>query len=294
MIPVFQRWQKIITSQVSSNTLYSYSSDILSFINFISTYKEIKKIQNLDLQNIKVIDIRAWLSFKKNSSRSNARALSALRNFYSYLKEHHNINSDAPFKLKFRYKLKKIPRHIEHVNITNSFEYLKKDNQWTKLRDRAILFLLYGCGLRISEALNLSKNSFEDNYIRVIGKGNKQRLVPLLPQILESINLYNKSCPHDTSQFLFVGKKGGKLNRTAFANNIRNLRNELMMPENTTPHAFRHSFATELINNGVGIRIIQELLGHADVSTTDLYTNVHKEMLFSEYKKCHPKNKGEI
>jgi integrase/recombinase XerC len=154
------------------------------------------------------------------------------------------------------------------------------------------LVLIYGCGLRISEALSLSyKDIPTGDSLTIIGKGNKQRMVPVLPVVKEAINAYVAECPHPftPSSPLFFGKRGKALDPAIFQLQLRKLRHQLGLPETTTPHAFRHSFATHLLSAGGDLRSIQELLGHASLSTTQRYTHVDKERLMKAYTTAHPR-----
>ena len=282
-------WVDKLRCKYSRHTCTEYLRDVKNFISFICKYQEKEYLTLDDLKNISLRDIRAWLCQKQNSQRSNARSLSSLKNFYKHLNKNHNISCNSPFEIKTKAPARKLPKSIQHEEILKITDYLCKEHDWISLRDRAILLLLYGSGLRISEALNLSPNCFEEeDKIRVEGKGNKERIVPVLQYTLNAIKKYHQACPYTLDEFLFIGKKGKKLNRTTFAGNLIKIRKLINSPEKLTAHSMRHSFATALINSGAGIRDIQVLLGHEDISTTDHYTNVNSNYLFTEYRKAHP------
>ena len=170
---------------------------------------------------------------------------------------------------------------------------LNHSQEWVRLRDVALLTLIYGCGLRIAEALAITPAQLPEKASSLVltGKGNKQRMVPLLPLVHEAIAAYKKACPFhlDNKEPMFKGARGKPLQPAIFQKEIRNLRAALGLPDSATPHAFRHSFATHLLAGGGDLRTIQELLGHADLSTTQRYTKVDHERLLSAYKAAHPR-----
>ncbi len=243
-------------------------------------------------------DFRSWLAARHGegfSATSTARALSVVRGFYRYLEKQNIAENAAIFHVRTPKLPKSLPRSLQETQAITSLDtvgFTQKEN-WVQLRDVALLTLIYGCGLRISEALGLRVKDLKEDATSLIltGKGNKQRMVPVLPQIHAAITEYKKVCPHLLSEgsILFVGARGKPLQPAIFQKEIRNLRNALGLPESTTPHAFRHSFATHLLAGGGDLRTIQELLGHADLSTTQRYTKVDSERLLSAYAKAHPR-----
>jgi integrase/recombinase XerC len=167
------------------------------------------------------------------------------------------------------------------------------EEPWIAARDAAVLSLLYGCGLRISEALDLTPTAFKAGAtsLRVTGKGGKTRLVPLLPVVAEAVETYSKLCPYhlQESEPLFRGARGGKLQPAIIQREMQRLRSALGLPDSATPHALRHSFATHLLGSGGDLRTIQELLGHASLSTTQIYTGVDSARLLDIYDRAHPR-----
>jgi integrase/recombinase XerC len=163
--------------------------------------------------------------------------------------------------------------------------------QWLAVRDRAVLTLLYACGLRISEAVGLTLLQSEADPLVITGKGGKTRIVPVLPQARTAIATYRSLCPFPLApdQPMFRGQKGGPLNARNIQLLVERLRGALGLAQTATPHALRHSFATHLLGNGADLRVIQELLGHASLSTTQIYTEVDRSHLLAQYRKAHPR-----
>jgi integrase/recombinase XerC len=275
----------------SANTISSYDDDIVNFINFI--YKSTNNIVDKNfLENMLVNDFRAWLSERlgDHGNNSNARAISALRSFFRYLNENNLVENRQIFKIKTPKISKPLPRAVEFSDIKKIIEKLENfhKNRWEVERDQAILFLVYGCGLRISEALSLNKIALQNQTNLVItGKGKKQRMVPLIPLIKNKIDNYLTQCPFKIKpqQPIFLTKNNKAYSRRNFAGLILNIRRALNLSEDITPHAFRHSFATSLLQENVDLRTIQELLGHESLSTTQRYTKVDRVRLLESFKK---------
>jgi integrase/recombinase XerC len=192
---------------------------------------------------------------------------------------------------------KTLPRPLSSENALKVVEAMGNTSsvQWISLRDKALFTLLYGCGLRISEALSLNRKDGQPaDYLVVSGKGNKQRMIPVLPTIWDAIGQYLDLCPFrgDPDTPLFHGARGGRLTAGVVQRRMRILRLELNLPDTVTPHSLRHSFATHLLAGGGDLRAIQELLGHASLSTTQRYTAVDNTKLLTEYKRAHPRAKS--
>ena len=275
----------------SSNTISSYQDDITNFIYFI--YKATNKIIDKNfLEKLEVANFRSWLSERlgNHGNNSNARAISTLRSFFRFLNENNLIENRQIFRIKTPKVSKTLPRAIEFSDIKKIIEKLENfhENRWEVDRDQAILFLVYGCGLRISEALSLNKIALQNQSNLVItGKGKKQRMVPLIPIIKNKIDNYLAKCPFKikAEQPIFLTKNNKAYTRRNFAGLILTLRRELNLSEDITPHAFRHSFATALLQENVDLRTIQELLGHESLSTTQRYTKVDRVRLLESFKK---------
>lgn len=295
-------WLKFLHHQkkYSKHTTKAYATDLFYFLDFISKYYGGKQLDSVLLDKLKIVDFRAWLANRKESKimvTSNARALSTLRTFFKYL----SINNIITSKVIFSVRIHKVPKPLPKALLQNTALqaldsiYKLEEESWLGVRNHAILLLLYGAGLRISEALNLTLSAMRDinsHELKVLGKGKKERIVPILPQITEIINLYIKLCPYDLgSSRLFKGAKGDDLNPDVFRAAIRKMRKMLNLPSYTTPHAFRHSFATHLLGSGGDLREIQELLGHQSLATTQRYTKIEASSLIAAFNDCHPRGK---
>ena len=281
----------------SVNTVDSYLRDVNKFVKFLYM-STLRSVTLEDIINIKVTDLRKWFAFRYQDNIeavTNARSLSALKNFFQYLSRTYNIDNQAIFCLS-RPRLKStLPKTLARSHIQKILDYYSLlHNDWVVKRDFALTMLLYGCGLRISEAVNLRFQDIRRDELLIIGKGNKERILPVLPIVRESLNGYIKCCPYHIelsllkNEYVFVGVKGKKLSRTYFANRIQKICKEIDLPDITTPHTFRHSFATHLFLSGADIRSIQELLGHVNLSTTQIYTHLDHKSVIEHYKNFHP------
>lgn len=300
-----------VEKKYSYHTVSSYLTDIGYFFDFLSKAKE-KIISKNDCENLTIYDFRRWLSARLNnhSNRSNARALAALRSFFHFLNENLLVKNREINRIKTPKIPKSLPKSVDESEIRKIFTAISQINKepWQARRDEALLTLIYGCGLRISEGLAVSKNSlgstqtsddlqnyhlqegiegFEKNILVITGKGKKQRIVPLLPIVRKRIEDYLSICPFkaDSNNSIFFAKSGKFYTRRHFAALMQKLRRNLSLSETITPHSFRHSFATHLLEAGVDLRSIQQLLGHESLSTTQTYTKVDKSHLLSVYEK---------
>ena len=226
-----------------------------------------------------------------------ARSLAALRNFYRYLDRQHGLHNPAIKALRTPRQEQRLPRPLssdQANDLVNSAPASSRED-WIGKRDTALLLLLYGAGLRIGEALSLNRGMIGDparlRQLTVTGKGRKQRLVPILPIIAAAISDYVAACPFRLAETspLFVGLRGKRLQPALLRRNVQNLRRILGLPESATPHALRHSFATHLLTDGADLRTIQELLGHASLSTTQGYTSLDSARLMRLYQSAHPR-----
>lgn len=282
----------------SQHTVRAYRTDLLQFFCFLNEY--IGSTISLSMVcDIQVRDFRAWLAFRQGAgikAVSNSRALSVVRVFFDYLARWYGNKNDAIKVIKVRKNSAILPRALPEAEAILAVEYIKRIGNckdWVKLRDHAILMLLYGCGIRISEALTITVDDFhrDDTMLVIQGKGGKERVVPLLPIVHNAIKIYIEHYPStlNSQDFIFRGVQGKPLNPGVLRKKIKLLRNTVGLSSFTSPHSFRHSFATHLLNRGVDIRVLQELLGHSSLSATDRYTKVGASRLMQEYKKFHPR-----
>ena len=242
-------------------------------------------------------DVRAWMAHERGSglgSRSLARSLSAVKTFFRWLAEHHDLEPTAILLARTPKFERKLPRPLAIKaahDMIDAVDTQAQDN-WVAARDAAVLTLLYGCGLRISEALGLTGADHPmPKVLRIIGKGGKERIVPVLPITKAAVAYYAKLCPFSIENELplFRGVRGGGLRSGLVQKAMRSARMQLGLPATATPHAMRHSFATHLLNAGGDLRTIQELLGHASLSSTEAYTAVDTARLMEVYNAAHPK-----
>lgn len=297
VLELIRRWQAWLKNErrYSPHTLDAYSRDLSLFFEFMQEYLK-HQPQAADLQKADIRLFRAYLSARaaRRVERSSiARELSTLKNFYRWLARNDIFENTALSIISSPRRPKILPRALD---VSETFEVLDiagdfAKKEWQGLRDIAIFTTLYGCGLRISEALSLNLGDIGNNdFLKIRGKGNKERLVPLLPVVKEKINAYLKACPYDikNGEALFLGARGERISPRIVQRTLEKIRAYLGLPDNLTPHALRHSFATHLLANGTDLRSIQELLGHASLATTQRYTEVQIETLQKEYRKAHP------
>lgn len=294
------QWQSWLKDErrYSVHTVSAYSRDLAIFLRFLE--KHLDKTPTLKiLQKIDVRTFRAFLSNRNSKyieKSSTARELSALKNFYHWLAKNQIIDNTSLSIISSPKQGKHLPKAIDVNDAFNVLDIAKdfSKKEWQGLRDVAILTILYGCGLRISEALSLNMGDINhNNFLKIKGKGNKERLVPILPVIREKIDAYLKACPYNiqNGEALFLGARGERISPRIIQRNLEKVRRYLGLSDNLTPHALRHSFATHLLANGTDLRSLQELLGHASLSTTQRYTDVQIETLKKEYSKSHPLEK---
>lgn len=280
----------------SPNTLIAYCGDVTDFLAFITEYSGQRSGLGA-LARITLPDMRAWMSHTRNTgvaSRSLARKLSAVKSFYRWLAEREGFEPTAVLSARAPKFERKLPRPLSEDAARAMIETaaMQSPHPWVNTRDMAVLTLLWGCGLRISEALSLTgRDAPLQDSLRILGKGNKERLVPVVPAARDAVQAYLDVCPHPKEHDapLFRAIRGGALSPRTVAKVMQSARMQLGLPATATPHAMRHSFATHLLNAGGDLRAIQELLGHASLSTTQAYTAVDSARLMEVYDRAHPK-----
>ena len=299
LLPIIADWQDWLLKErlYSRCTLDAYSRDLAIFLKKTSPDK---LLSLADLECMQVRDFRRFLSERasQNINKSSmGRELSAIKNFFKWLDRNEIIKNPAISVISTPRKNKVLPKAVDEddaFSILSEAVDVAKD-AWQGLRDRAILTLLYGCGLRISEALALNVGDITDqsDFLRIKGKGNKERIVPLLPIVWQCISAYLAKSPYQPSvgEPLFLGARGERLSPRIIQRQMQKMRGRIGLSDNLTPHALRHTFATQLLQKGVDLRSIQELLGHSSLITTQRYTDVQMETLQKDYAKAHPLEK---
>ena len=280
----------------SAHTGDAYIRDLNGFLAFLAPHLgETPSIKSLD--GLSARDFRAWLAKRAMEDRrktSTARALSAVRSFYRHLAREGLAHNTSIVAVRGPRLPRALPKPLTEVEAAETLEQSARQAAapWIGKRDAAVLTLLYGCGLRIDEALRLNRaDAPRGESMMITGKGGKQRVIPVLPTVREAIDDYQQACPHDIPSDgpLFVGARGKRLGARTVQALMQKLRAHLGLPETATPHALRHSFATHLLAGGGDLRTIQELLGHASLSTTQRYTGVDADSLMAVYDAAHPR-----
>jgi integrase/recombinase XerC len=283
----------------SRHTLDAYGRDLAAFFAFLAEHLGYPPGLS-DLEALKPADFRSYLAgcHRLGLARaSTARAMSSVRGFFRFLDKRGRARNAAIGTVGAPKAPKSVPRALgeaEALEAVAAVGDLGQREPWLAARDAALLVLLYGCGLRIGEALALARDDAPKGEAMVVtGKGRKQRVVPVLPAVRVALADYLALCPYPGKGVdpLFVGAQGRRLNAGVVQRLVRRLRAALDLPETATPHAFRHSFATHLLAGGGDLRTIQELLGHASLSTTQRYTDVDAARLEAVYRKAHPRAK---
>jgi integrase/recombinase XerC len=280
----------------AENTVTAYAGDVSEFLVFITNHKG--ESQGLGaLSKITISDMRAWMANSRGSGvgpRSLARKLSAVKVFYRWLAAREGFEPTAVLLTRSPKFTKKLPRPLAIDAARDMIETVEMQSlePWVAARDAAVVTLLWGCGLRISEALGLKGiDAPLPQVMRITGKGGKERIVPVVKAARAAVDAYVKACPHILTDDgpLFRGVRGGVLSPRAIQKAMASARMQLGLPATATPHALRHSFATHLLNAGGDLRTIQELLGHASLSTTQAYTAIDTARLLDVYDNAHPK-----
>lgn len=281
----------------SDLTCEAYARDLRQFLGYL--HKQLGYLPCLeDMARLDARSFRGFLASRRRqetSSRSLARSLSALRTFFRWLETEDIIRNRSVLAVA----RPKVPHGVpKPLTVRKAAELvdggMAADLDWVAARDTAVLLLLYGSGLRISEAIGLKTNeapSADRDVLRITGKGGKERIVPVLPVAIAAVDDYRALCPYPLkpTDELFRGAKGGPLSARIIQLAIAKARGALGLPETATPHALRHSFATHLLSAGADLRQIQELLGHASLSTTQIYTEVDRDRLLAVYDAAHPR-----
>lgn len=295
---VLHDWYKFLTveRQLSRHTVRAYQGDLKHFLQFLNGHNGAEVCLN-DLSNAHLRDFRSWLAKKASggaASSSRARSLSGIRHFFTWMDKQGILHNPATSLLQTPKRAKKVPRPIDVGQIFDLIDMaLDTSKGWTAKRDYALFSLLYGSGLRIDEAIGLNLGDWPERglVLRVMGKGGKEREVPLLPQVRNRIEDYRKAAPltAEPASPLFCGLRGKRLNQGVAQRSMRTIRINLGLPDTVTPHALRHSYATHLLGAGMNLREVQHLLGHASLSSTQIYTDVNHDAMMEIFLKSHPR-----
>jgi integrase/recombinase XerC len=295
-----EAWLQTLSRErrLSALTVEAYERDSRQFLHFLTDHlggaPDIR-----DVGSLKPADLRAFLASRRSDgagARTLGRGMAGIRSFLRYLERRGLASAAGAAALRTPKQPKSLPKPLtsgDARRVVAAGEQLAEE-PWIAARNAAVLTLLYGSGLRISEALGLNPSAFgdaRDAVIRVTGKGAKTRLVPVLPIARKAVAEYRRLCPFhlEADRPLFRGARGGPLQAAIVQREMRKLRSALNLPDTATPHALRHSFATHLLGRGGDLRTIQELLGHASLSTTQIYTGVDTERLLDIYERAHPR-----
>jgi integrase/recombinase XerC len=299
-------WRDWLGSErrLSGHTLTAYEHDVAEFVAFLTKYLGAPPTL-AQLGKLKPAEFRAWLADRAHQGlarTSTARAFSSVRSFFRFLDKRGLAHNASIAAIQTPKLPRSVPKALSERDMEDFLEQPTADRDaWIERRDTAVLLLLYGAGLRIGEALGLTKGTIDglldagQDTLAITGKGNKTRLVPLLPAALEALAAYREACPFMKAlgprDAFFLGARGAPLDPAIVQKRVRDLRRQLGLAESVTPHALRHSFATHLLAAGGDLRTIQELLGHASLSTTQRYTDVDAARLSAVYRAGHPRAK---
>ena len=281
-----------LEKSLSANTIEAYMKDIQRFINFSKAPSP---------TDVKPIEIRAFIdeldADDGMSAHSQARILSGVKSFFKYLLIHDIIESDPSELIETPKLSRKLPTVLSPEEIDQLIEAVDLDSE-TGYRNRAILETLYGCGMRVSELINLRITDlhFDDSYVKIKGKGSKERLVPIGRCVKDAITLYihnyrnTLDINRKDENILFLNRRGKKMTRVMVFTIIKDLAAKIGLKKTISPHTFRHSFATQLLEGGADLRAIQEMLGHESITTTELYTHIDREYLRDTIMRFHPRS----
>ncbi len=297
-------WLKYLIAErrAAEKTVEAYLRDINRFMSFLTEHLGGPPSLG-DLSRLRATDFRAFLAARRRdgmTSRTLARALSSIRSLFRFLEKQGVVENAALSALRTPKIPHAVPKALgvaaaKKLVTTAPIAASSEEEIWVGARDSAVLLLLYGCGLRISEALGIDRKDAPldaaHDTMNITGKGNKTRIVPVLAVAREAISTYLDLCPFvlEDDDPLFVGVKGGRLNARNIQLLVQRMRGYLGLPDTATPHALRHSFATHLLSAGGDLRAIQELLGHASLSSTQIYTEVDRAHLLKQYMGAHPR-----
>lgn len=292
-VELFKNYLKL-EKGLSDNSIHAYVTDLFKLVHFLRNRDYNFGPDEVTLTHLK--EMLEWVNSRGISPRTQARIISGVKSFYKFLLIEEKVEKDPTALLDAPKVGRKLPEvlSVEEIDtIINAVDTKKAEGQ----RNKAILETLYSCGLRVSELIDLKISNlfFESGFIKIEGKGNKERLVPISNKAIKEINLYLSEYrrnlrihgPHE--DVLFLNRRGKKLSRVMIFTIIKNITKKLKIDKNISPHTFRHSFATHLIDGGANLRAVQEMLGHESIITTEIYTHLDKEYLKNTVVQFHPR-----
>lgn len=281
-----------VTKNLSIHSINSYTSDLKDYIGYLEKNYQIKDPNNITKSEIK--NFMAALKRRDAQANSVARKLSAIRSFHQFLLSEKLVSENIASQIRQVKKESKLPTVLSLEEIEQMLSLLDHEDPLT-MRNKAIIELLYGSGLRVSELINLRLGDLHINrrFINIIGKGNKERIIPLGDESAFALKNYLEKSrsvlKKELGDIVFVNTRGTQISRIGVYKMLKKLANDAGITKTVSPHTLRHSFASHLLENGVDLRLVQELLGHEDVSTTQIYTHIHKQTLKALFKKAHPR-----
>ena len=282
-----------LEKSLSENSVVAYLQDIEKFTQYLATFEKGKSPNEIKLADLE--KFLKWISELGMTSSSQARVISGLRSFYKYCLQEQIVTHDPTALLETPKLKKKLPDVLTFEEIENILAQIDASTP-EGTRNKAIIETLYSCGLRVTELINLKLSClyFDVGFIRIIGKGDKERLVPIGSSAIKFINLYKNnirvhiSIKHGNEDVLFLNRRGARLSRVMIFTIVKTLANQAGIIKNISPHTFRHSFATHLVEGGADLRAVQEMLGHESITTTEIYTHLNREYLRDTLYKYHP------
>lgn len=281
--------------RLAKRTRELYSENVREWLAFLKVHLgEVPSLEHFE--RIELKDFRAWLTHRHHyDNASNALALASVRSFWKFLQKQELLKNEAAHLIKTPKIKKRLPRPLSETQSTFLTENIENSHEevWMGLRNKALITLLYATGMRIAEALSLRQGDAQKDILHVIGKGNKERQIPLLDEAKEALFAYINTCPYQKNPEdpLFFSVRGRPMSSTEANGVLRSFRRQHDLPESLTPHALRHTCATHLMNSSKDMRGIQTLLGHASLSSTQIYTDLDTEKLLEAYAQTHPRAK---
>jgi len=284
-----------LEKSLSGNSIEAYEHDVYKLVQFLEAQKYSLSPKEIELKHLQ--EFLKWVNELGMSATTQARVISGIKSFYKYLLLENELNNDPTTLLEAPKLGRKLPDtlNIEEINkLIDAIDLSLPEGQ----RNKAMLETLYSCGLRVSELVNLKISNlfFEDEFIKVTGKGDKERLVPIGSVAIKQISIYRNEVRNhmpikkEAEDVLFLNRRGGKLSRVMVFTIIKNLAIKIGLKKSISPHTFRHSFATHLIEGGADLRAVQEMLGHESITTTEIYTHLDRAFLRDAIIRFHPRS----